>query len=85
MAGPNGEFLYANIGHAGATCDGFAFRDCLFFDAMEENFSYFEESGRMFRIFGDGAYALRPWLITPFDARELREDGAARDVFNLQH
>ena len=41
--------------------------------------------GRMFRIFGDGAYALRPWLITPFDARELREDGAARDVFNLQH
>jgi hypothetical protein len=34
---------------------------------------------------GDGAYASSNWLITPFDARELREDEGARDVFNLQH
>jgi hypothetical protein len=85
VAGPDGEFLYANIGHAGATCDGFALRDSLFWKLMEEGYSFFEGSGRTFRIFGDGAYALRNWLITPFDARELREDGVARDVFNLQH
>jgi len=81
VAGPNGEFLYVNIGHAGGTCDGFAFRDCLLWELMERGYSNFEN--RTFRIFADGAYALREWLITPFDAREV-SGNAARDVFNLQ-
>ena len=80
VAGCNGEFLYANIGHTGGTCDGYAIRDSTFWKLMETGYSTF--GNVVYKIFGDGAYALRPWLITPFDAREVALD-ARRDVFNL--
>ena len=77
VAGPNGEFLYVNVGHAGASGDGCAARQSLFWRrCAADNFKF--SQGYFF--IGDAAYSLMPWLMTPFEGPQ-QVDGS-KDVYN---
>jgi hypothetical protein len=76
VAGPSGEFLYANIGHAGATSDGYASRHSQFWKHCLKDYS----SGKYFFL-GDGAYGIYPWLLTPFGGSNILT--SSRDVYDL--
>ena len=78
VAGPNGEYLYVNIGHAGATGDGCAIRQSKFWKLNEDN--VFKHTEGFFWI-ADNAYGLMPWLMCPFADTTL---GTQQDIFNLQ-
>jgi hypothetical protein len=78
VAGPDGEFLYVNIGHAGATGDGCAIRGSKFWQSCEKD--TFKFSDGYFWI-GDNAYGLMPWMITPYADTKLN---SKEGVFNLQ-
>lgn len=80
VAGPTGEFLYINIGHAGATSDGCASRQSQFWaDCAADKFKY----SLGYHFLGDAAYSLMPWLITPFEG--TFGVNSKQDIFNLQH
>ena len=77
VAGPDAEFLYVNVGHAGASGDGFASRDSYWWRWCEINSCNW--MGGYFFL-GDGAYSLMPWLLTPFDGAWGRD--SPQDVYN---
>jgi len=78
VAGPDGECLYVNVGHAGATGDGCAARQSKFWDRCASNeFKYTD--GNVF--LGDAAYSLMPWLLTLYQGAQTI--GGKNDVFNL--
>ena len=64
IAGPDGDFMYINVGHAGATGDGCASRQSKWWTKCEND--VFKYSDGYFFI-GDAAYSLMPWLVTPFE------------------
>jgi hypothetical protein len=77
VAGPDGEFLYVNVGHAGATGDGCASRQSRFWHmCQQDEFHY--SSG--FFFLGDAAYSLMPWLMTPYEGAQ--EVNGTKDVYN---
>jgi hypothetical protein len=77
IAGPNGELLYINIGHKGATGDGCASRDSLFWKRCADNeFKYTDG----FYFLGDAAYSLMPWLMCPIPGSHLPDTRG--DVYN---
>ena len=77
VAGPDAEFLYVNVGHAGASGDGFASRDSSWWTWCESNLC--DWMGGYFFL-GDGAYSLMPWLLTPFEGAHGRD--TPPDVYN---
>jgi hypothetical protein len=78
VAGPDGEFLYVNVGHAGSTGDGCAIRQSQFWvNCMDDLYKYSDG----YHFLGDAAYSLMPWLMTPFEG--LFTLGGMQDVFNL--
>ena len=77
IAGPNGEFLYCNIGHKGATGDGCASRQSMFWQRAKRN-DFGHTDG--FFLIGDAAYSLMPWLFTPYEG--LNGVNTKEDVFN---
>ena len=78
VAGPTGEFLYLNIGHAGATGDGCAIRGSSFWAQCQANLFKYTEG---YHFISDAAYGLMPWNMCPFPDTVL---GTAQDVYNLQ-
>ena len=79
VAGPNAEFLYINIAHAGATGDGEAARRSNFWQRCEKNEFNYKEG---YFYIGDAAYSLLPWMITPYQG--TYGVNSPEDVFNLQ-
>lgn len=77
VAGPNGEYLYVNIGHAGATGDGCAIRGSKFWKMNERNVFKHTDG---YHWIGDNAYSLMPWLMCPYADAAL---GSQQDVYNL--
>ena len=77
VAGPHGEFLYVNVGHAGATGDGCASRQSRFWKRCANDDFKFSE-GNFF--IGDAAYTLMPWLLTPYQGPQLIN--GKNDVYN---
>ena len=78
VADYNGEFLYVNVGHKGATADGCAVRKSRFWQRCKDDEFKFSE-GNFF--VGDAAYSLMPWLMCPFEG--AHGVNTREDVFNL--
>ena len=64
VADYNGEFLYVNVGHKGATADGCAIRKSRFWQRCKDD--EFKVSEGNFFV-GDTAYSLMPCLLCPFE------------------
>ena len=79
VAGPNAEFLYVNIGHAGATGDGCASRQSRFWKRASNNDFHYKDG---YFFIGDAAYSLMPWMVTPYGG--ANGVNSKEDVFNLQ-
>ena len=72
--------LYRSIRSRGAEHDSTSFKDCSFYKHLQDRWMYFYDRG--FYLIGDSAYALRSFLITPYDNAM---HGTAEDDFNFFH
>ena len=78
VAGPDGELMYVNVGHAGSTGDGYASKHCNWYKSCAEN-TYWYKDGYFF--LADAAYCLMPWCITPYEGVQGRN--SPNDIFNF--
>ena len=80
--------LWRRIAARGSEHDSSAFKDSLLYNLLEEQF--LNDDGLMhnnsfnnsFYLIGDSAYALRPWILTPYDGAKQE---SAEDTFNFLH
>ena len=82
------KVLWRRIGARGSEHDSSAFKNSTIHKLLEEQFS--RNNGAMhnnsmknsFYLIGDSAYALRPWLLTPYDNAKQK---SPEDTFNFMH
>jgi hypothetical protein len=74
------RILYRNIIHRGAEHDSTAFKHSNFYQWLETNWKKLAEKG--FYFIGDSAYAIKSFLITPFDNAV---HGTKEDNYNFFH
>ena len=75
------RFLWCNPSNKGSTHDSAAFSSSRLYDLLIERAKELNEKGLF--IAGDSAYALAPFMITPYESRELVDDSLhAKDGFN---
>ena len=76
------RFLWVYPSNKGSTHDSTAFLNSRLVDLLNELSEELYERGLF--IAGDSAYGLAPYLITPYDAHELKSDPErAKDSFNF--
>jgi DDE superfamily endonuclease len=76
------RFLWVNPSNKGSTHDSVAFSNSRLFNLLEEKSKVLFEKGLF--IAGDTAYALSPFMITPYSTDEMKNDPMnARDAFNF--
>ncbi len=74
------RILYRNIMHRGAEHDSTAFKNSNFYDWLVKNWNKLAEKG--FYFIGDSAYAIKSFLVTPFDNAV---HGTPEDNYNFFH
>jgi len=74
------RILYRNIIHRGAEHDSTAFKHSNFYEWLEKNWKKLAEKGLYF--IGDSAYAIKSFLVTPFDNAV---HGTPEDNYNFFH
>jgi DDE superfamily endonuclease len=75
------RFLWVNPSNKGSTHDSIAFSGSRLFTLLQEKSNELYEKGLF--IAGDSAYALSPFMVTPYSLEELKDDTMnAKDSFN---
>jgi hypothetical protein len=76
------RFLWCFPSNKGSTHDSSAFAGSRLYDLLKEMSNELYERGLF--VAGDSAYGLSPFLVTPYDTDELKDDvEGARDSFNF--